>query len=320
MSSHSESSKGDIILKPKNVVVQNKGSQLKIIYKNITSASFWLTGILLLIPIYFAWANVSSYFKIDDINQANYEERLIEQKSKLQAEHLAQEETYRTTIQKEYSTIDREIFSKEMELKTEELKQKIGNGEKKTDNRSKIQQELKQLEKRKTTLKAQLDSLQKAGPIDSLSNAELDNQLQEWKASTQPYIQATTDELMSYVIVPLGILALSLLLFFYLYKNFRGNDVLLVDKQQQLIKKRKDNRYAKTKEISTANIKQFFCKSRVSGGESSRTYYSVWYIDQQGDAHELLDSMSNSEDAIYIEQQLEHFLGIQHQNVRGSIG
>ncbi len=311
-----------IILKPKNVSVKNKGHQLVLIYHSSASASIWFFAILLLFPIYYASSNIIRYFSIESINQANYEKSLQEKIVELQATHLEQERNYRENIEKEYKDIDRVISSKEMDMRLEEMKERLGREGivlPNTDPNANSSTSLEELQERKATLASKIDSIKKAGEIDSLSTAEIDAALQDWKSTEQRYIKPSTDELINFVIMPIGIILICLLVFRYIYKWLKGDDVLVVDKQRQIITRKKDNQLAKAEEFSIANVKQFFCKKRVSGGEHARTYHYLIYIDEQDEQHELLSLISNAEDAIYMEHQIEEFLGIEHVHVRGGM-
>ncbi|MCP4535651.1 MAG: hypothetical protein GY832_00720 [Chloroflexi bacterium] len=68
--------------------------------------------------------------------------------------------------------------------------------------------------------------------------------------------------------------------------------------------------------LDSANIKQVYIIKRVTGGRSSTTYYDV-YVLTRDEQHEKLVTVSNGDWALYIEQEIERFWGIEDQVVRG---
>ncbi len=74
------------------------------------------------------------------------------------------------------------------------------------------------------------------------------------------------------------------------------------------------------KRLQATDIEQIYCKEnvlRTSSGESQS--YEVYAVLRQGGKERLLSGLVEPEQALYIEQELERFLGIQNRPVRGEI-
>jgi len=74
------------------------------------------------------------------------------------------------------------------------------------------------------------------------------------------------------------------------------------------------------KDLLASEIRQLYCKERVHHSDSGTQYsYEVHAITQSGDKEKLLSNLTETEQALYIEQELERHLGIPDQAVRGEL-
>ncbi len=74
------------------------------------------------------------------------------------------------------------------------------------------------------------------------------------------------------------------------------------------------------KHLLDEDIKQFFCKEKVSHSDSGTSYsYDVYADLRDGESKKLLSGLNSAEQALFIEQELERYLGIQDRPVRGEI-
>jgi len=74
------------------------------------------------------------------------------------------------------------------------------------------------------------------------------------------------------------------------------------------------------KSLPIHEIKQFFCRETVHHGKNGTSYtYEVRYVTQTGSKEKLLTGLSNSDQALFIEQQIERHLGIKDEAVHGEL-
>jgi hypothetical protein len=75
-----------------------------------------------------------------------------------------------------------------------------------------------------------------------------------------------------------------------------------------------------SKTIPAGTIDQLYCKKHVSrsskGGSS--TSYTIQWVDREGKSRTLLGGFTKPEQALFIEQEVESYLGIQDRYVQGS--
>jgi hypothetical protein len=69
--------------------------------------------------------------------------------------------------------------------------------------------------------------------------------------------------------------------------------------------------------LSSEGLKQIYCKQRISSGRSASVSYEVHAINIEGKDITLLNGLDQSEQALYIEQEIERFLKIEDAPVRG---
>jgi hypothetical protein len=74
------------------------------------------------------------------------------------------------------------------------------------------------------------------------------------------------------------------------------------------------------KEMTDADIRQIYCTEKVHQSDNSTRYsYEVHAVTQSGDKEKLLSNLGETEQALYIEQELERHLGIRDQPIRGEL-
>jgi hypothetical protein len=74
------------------------------------------------------------------------------------------------------------------------------------------------------------------------------------------------------------------------------------------------------KQLDSAGIRQMYCKEQIHRGKNSTTYtYEVHVALNTGKDEKLVTGLENSEQALYLEQEIERFLRIQDQPVRGEL-
>lgn len=74
------------------------------------------------------------------------------------------------------------------------------------------------------------------------------------------------------------------------------------------------------KEIQSHDLKQLYCKEHLSASRrSSRFSYEVHAILRNGQQEKLLKGLEDAEQALYMEQEIERFLEIEDQPVRGEL-
>jgi len=73
------------------------------------------------------------------------------------------------------------------------------------------------------------------------------------------------------------------------------------------------------KQLKSSNITQVYCKERIHPGRQPNCTYEVQAI-LRGGAHEkLLSGLDESEQALYLEQEIERFLEIENRPVKGEL-
>ena len=74
------------------------------------------------------------------------------------------------------------------------------------------------------------------------------------------------------------------------------------------------------KRLETMNLKQLYSKERVPRGRRSASYtYEVHAVTQDDKDETVVSGLTDSAQALYIEQQIERSLGIKDQLVRGEL-
>ena len=75
------------------------------------------------------------------------------------------------------------------------------------------------------------------------------------------------------------------------------------------------------KKIDVADIKQLYGKEKISRNNNNSTVtYEVHVIMNSGNDTKLLSGLATSEQALYVEQEIEKYLGIKNKPVRGELG
>lgn len=74
------------------------------------------------------------------------------------------------------------------------------------------------------------------------------------------------------------------------------------------------------KSMNAGDVKQLYCKEKVSRGKHGYRYtYAVWAALQDGSSAKLASNNMESDQALFIEQQLERALGIKDRAVPGEL-
>ena len=75
------------------------------------------------------------------------------------------------------------------------------------------------------------------------------------------------------------------------------------------------------KDLDGSNLKQLYSKEKISRGRNSTSVkYEVHAITTSGKNEKLLSGLETSEQALYIEQEIERYFRIEDAPVRGQIG
>jgi len=75
------------------------------------------------------------------------------------------------------------------------------------------------------------------------------------------------------------------------------------------------------KQLLTDTIEQLYCKEKIHRGRNSiSTTYEVHAVTSDGKHEKLLTGLDESEQALYLEQEIARYLGITDQRVRGEMG
>jgi hypothetical protein len=122
-------------------------------------------------------------------------------------------------------------------------------------------------------------------------------------------------ELFNACLAPLVILVLAT--FYYLLVWFNNEMVVQVDRTT--LKTSWEGPipcFYTVRMIPSVNIRQVYIKHWVSGGKIRTDYYDIYILTRYGH-HDKFMTVDNGELALYLEQEIEHFLGIKDQAVRG---
>ncbi len=109
---------------------------------------------------------------------------------------------------------------------------------------------------------------------------------------------------------------------YYVVAGFLNTTTLLVDKGVLQVRHRPVPWWG-NKKIQADNIDQIYCKEKKhqqqsgSGVSQTGSAYEVHAILRHGPKEKLVSGLMESEQALYIEQELERYLGITDRHVRG---
>jgi hypothetical protein len=114
-------------------------------------------------------------------------------------------------------------------------------------------------------------------------------------------------------------LAVGLFLIYLVATNFINETLITVNNQSIDIKHGPIPAWG-NKTLNPSDIAQIYCKEVISRGRRSTTItYEVSAIMHDQRRESLLTGLYNPEQALYIEQEIERFLGIQNQDVQGEM-
>ncbi|MCH2044016.1 MAG: hypothetical protein MK212_07705 [Saprospiraceae bacterium] len=312
------SPKKEIVLKPNNVFVKQKANELMITYKAKNYLTIIVFGLIFIGAAYYAGSNAYAYMNISKDRKAAYEAKRTVEVEKIQAQHRKEDAKFREDIEWEADGIDMNISLAELSVSSREAFGTVSVAGKELTLEA-AQQELQQLKQRKQRLVFMLDSIQQVGAVRDLNPSELEVKLAGFNRVHNNRLEANVDDLMNHIVVPGGVFLLVLLISIWIFRTFFGDDILIINKQQMYIHKKRSNRFGKSKKLFIKNVKQFYCEKKVLGGDYTHTYHSLMYVDDNDQIHVLLQQVREANDAIYIEHKIEEFLGIENVHVRGSM-
>lgn len=300
-----------IVLQPNYIRVQKENGRLIIIRKN---RGFILASIFLLILVgIFYGVAVMGYMKILDLEAnaiSEYQKTRAIEIKKLKERYVFLEESKREGISKNFSSLRRKISSQKIKASTEALKSQITGDS--LDYKNALHN-LDSLRAAYEPLKAKADSLQTLDEVQEPRNAELSVEILEIENKYQYLGVVRTEEYVK-IWGLIGFFFIIGSLFFIAIPYASGNDCWTIDKMREEIQFSK-NRFRKVKITPTSNIKQFYCIQ--TGGEYSRVLLK--YIDFENKEHLFIRRLTNAQEGIFIEQQIETFLEIEDIPIAGSI-
>lgn len=72
--------------------------------------------------------------------------------------------------------------------------------------------------------------------------------------------------------------------------------------------------------VEVSEIDQLFCKLQVNNSENGTTYaYHLYMIDKNKKHTKLISNMESPDQVLYLEQEIENFLGIKNRRVKGEL-
>ncbi len=77
--------------------------------------------------------------------------------------------------------------------------------------------------------------------------------------------------------------------------------------------------YPGNKRLDSFNIEQLYSKAQLPKSSDSSPTFEVHIITREGKDEKLLTNLDESEQALYLEQEIERYLGIKDQAVRGEL-
>jgi hypothetical protein len=69
--------------------------------------------------------------------------------------------------------------------------------------------------------------------------------------------------------------------------------------------------------VSANEIAQIYCKEKIRHGQTATLTYELYALNRNHQRQELVTDLPSAEDAIFLEQEIERFLRIQDQPIRG---
>lgn len=117
--------------------------------------------------------------------------------------------------------------------------------------------------------------------------------------------------LLPFILVGLGLIL-------YVVATFVNTTYIEVDSQTLNISHKPIPFPART--VDVANIVQLYTKRRIHRGKNgTTTSYGLYVITADGKNQRLIGSLSDPKQALYMEQEIERFLGIENREVRGEM-
>jgi len=131
------------------------------------------------------------------------------------------------------------------------------------------------------------------------------------------YYTAITEGIWTMGLFGLLHLAVGLFLIYFIFAGFFNSTHVNATKNRLKVK-HGPIWWLGNKEVIVSNIDQLFCKEKVTKGKNGESYtYDLYMVDVADEHIKLLSNLETPEYALYLEQELEHFLGIENRRVAG---
>ncbi|MGB1242133.1 MAG: hypothetical protein ACPG49_06410 [Chitinophagales bacterium] len=131
------------------------------------------------------------------------------------------------------------------------------------------------------------------------------------------YYTAITEGIWMMGLFGLIHLGVGLFLIYFIIAGFFNSTHINATKNRLKIK-HKPIWWIGNKEVIISHIAQLFCKEEVTKGKNGKSYtYHLYMVDVADEHIKLLSNLETPEYALYLEQELEHFLGIENRRVSG---
>lgn len=69
--------------------------------------------------------------------------------------------------------------------------------------------------------------------------------------------------------------------------------------------------------VPVGRIEQVYCKEKISRGRNRSVTYEIYAIAEQDRRQDIIKGLPSAEEAVFLEQEIERFLGIEDRPVRG---
>lgn len=122
------------------------------------------------------------------------------------------------------------------------------------------------------------------------------------------------------ILFPLGHVAVGIGLTYYVIAGYLNKTYIRVDKSS-IVTKDSPLPFFRDKTLNASDIKQLYSKEKIAYGRGgSSTSYEVYAITNDRKNIKLLTGLESSEQALFIEQEIENYLNIEDKKVKGEIG
>ncbi len=134
------------------------------------------------------------------------------------------------------------------------------------------------------------------------------------------YSSVPADAPLLMTLFPIGHVAVGIGLGYYVLAGWL-NRTTIVASHQQLGVRHSPIPWFGAKDIAASDLKQLYAKEKVSRSRNSTSVtYEVRAVTHSGKNVKIVSGLENQEQAFFIEQKIEHYLGIENVAVRGEVG